>query len=159
MSDWLMRKNCALTPAQTMASYGAASVLVLGVASMFVALGHWPVLPFALGELLLMGAILLRYCRHARDFERVSVRDGVLMVQVRDGEHLVEWQAMAALVRFEPYEPSGLIVMHYGGRTFEVGRHLPWPQRPAFAESLRRACRAGLAGPSATMDTFAHRYR
>lgn len=158
MSDWLMRRNCALTPAQTVASYAAASALVLGVAAMFVALGHWPVLPFALIELLLMGAILLRYCRHARDFERISVQDGVLRVQVRDGERTVEWQAMAALVRFEPCAPCGLVVLRYGGKTIEVGRHLPWPQRPAFAERLRRACGSNSVA-AATEDSFEHRYR
>lgn len=149
MSEWMMRKNCSLTPAQTVYAYLGACALVLSIGLAFTAIGHWLVLAFSTVELLAMGALVLGYCRHARDFERISVDHDVLHIEVRSGAATWERDLMASVVRFEPHVPCKLVVIRYGNETMSLGRHLPWPARRAFFDQLRRSCGAGGALPEA----------
>lgn len=146
MSEWMMRKNCSLTPMQTVHAYLGACVLVLSIGIAFTVIGHWLVLAFSLAELLVLGALVLAYCRHARDFERITVAHDVLHVEVRCGTDTWERDLMASVVRFEPHVPSRLVVIRYGNERLMLGRHLPWPARRAFFDQLRRSCGGGEVG-------------
>ncbi len=150
MSEWMMRRNCSLTPTQTVHAYLGACVLVLSIGIAFTVIGHWLVLAFSMAELLAMGVLVLTYCRHARDFERISVDHDVLHIEVRSGAATWERDLMASVVRFEPHVPCRLVVIHYGNEKMALGRHLPWPARRAFFDQLRRSCGAGGAPSEAT---------
>jgi uncharacterized membrane protein len=157
MSEWMMRKNCSLTPAQTVHAYLGACVLVLSIGIAFTATGQWVVLVFSTAELLALGVMVLAYCRHARDFERISVDHGVLHIEVRSGSATWERDLMASVVRFEPHVPCKPVVICYGNERIMLGRHLPWPARHAFFAQLRQSCGGGAVSIEAVDHVaFAH---
>jgi uncharacterized membrane protein len=148
--QWVLKRNCSFTPAQLFGAY-----LMLCAVSMAIALGFtWhgaaPVLAFAAVELLLVGAALLVYSRHAADQERITLADGALSVEHRHGPQTERCQFRAAWVRVEPRHGEGSLVELSGdGRKSFVGRYLRPEMRTPLAQELRAALRENCT----TMDT------
>lgn len=141
MRVWVIRKNCSLTPAQTVFGFVAASVVIVGIGLAFAVMGHWPVLLFAFVEVALLAALLLRYCRHATDHERLSLAHDVLCVEVTVCDATTRRNLVASLVRFELDGATPGIVLRYGNEVLVVGRMLCPPARRRLAETLRQCCR------------------
>ena len=57
--DWMLKRNCSVTPAQLAWMYGALCVVSLAIGGFFWSLGAWFVLGFAGIELLAVGIALL----------------------------------------------------------------------------------------------------
>ena len=72
--QWLLRRNCALTPTQLAVCFAAVGVVSLLIATAFAVMGAWLVIPFAGIELLALGVAFLVHARHAGDYERIVVR-------------------------------------------------------------------------------------
>ena len=143
--EWVMRRNCALSPRQLgiwFVAIGSASMLV--ALGMFLA-GAWVVLPFACVEVLGLGTAFVVYARHATDFERVVVQsDGVFVERgsTAAGGGTTEERCAAA---------GSWVRVEYGGqrrelvrlvshqRAVEVGRFVPEHLRPRLALELRSA--------------------
>ncbi len=141
MRVWVIRKNCSLTPAQTVFGFVAASVVIVGIGLAFAVMGHWPVLLFAFVEVALLAALLLRYCRHATDHERLSLAHDVLCVEITVCDATTRRNLVASLVRFELDGATPGIVLRYGNEVLVVGRMLCPPARRRLAETLRQCCR------------------
>ena len=69
--QWLLRRNCSMTPGQLVAFYLSLCAWSFAIAGAFWLRGATLVLPFAGLELLGVGAALLIYARHATDRERM----------------------------------------------------------------------------------------
>ena len=78
---WMLRRNCSVTPPQLMWVFVGLSGASLGVAAFFWAMGATLVLPFAVVELVALGAAFVVYARHATDRERISLCEGQLVVE------------------------------------------------------------------------------
>lgn len=141
MRVWLIRKNCSLTPAQTMGALFAASAVVLSIGLLFAVVGHWLVLLFAVVETAILAALVLRYCRHATDCERLSLSHNVLSIEVTECGTTTRRDLIASLIRFDTDDSGGGIVLRYGSEALPVGRHLCAPARRRLMEELRRNCR------------------
>ena len=142
---WVLRRNCSITPGQSLAAYGGLCVLLMGVAVFFWAQGAQLVMPFAWVEILAVGAALWAYSRHAADREIIAVRDGRLVVEQHiNGGCVCRTEFALASVRVQPH-PGGLrlIGISGGGKAVEVGRHVPPEMRPLLADELRSVLRAG----------------
>src|SRR3954453_16961502 len=74
--QWLLRRNCSMTPTQLVAFYLSLSAWSLAIAGAFWWRGATLVMPFAGVEILAVGAALLVYARHAGDRERVILSPG-----------------------------------------------------------------------------------
>ena len=72
--DWVLKRNCSVTPAQLGWMYASLCAVSLGIAGMFWLHGARYILGFAWLELLAVGAAFLVYARHATDGERISLR-------------------------------------------------------------------------------------
>jgi uncharacterized membrane protein len=111
----------------------------LGVAAGAMALGAWPVMPFAGLEVagLVLAFRVLR--RHDADYERLEV-----------GEHEVrlEWNEAGESARFVAHQPWARVLMAcrgdrcslrlaYAGRTVAIGRMLSDEGRRRLADDLR----------------------
>ena len=148
--QWVLKRNCSLTPTQLFGTY-----LVLCAVSLVIALGFtWhgasPVLAFAGIELLLVGAALVVYARHAADQERITLADGALCVELQRGPQTERTQFRAAWVRVEPRHGEGSLVELSGdGRQSFVGRYLRADLRTPLAQELRTALRASCAAAPA----------
>ncbi len=118
---------------------GAISLTTLGLATGAMAIGAWPVMPFAGIEVALVALAFHVLGRHDADFERLEV-----------GEHevRVELRVAHSLTRFVAYRPWARVVMRergvrctlglaYAGRTVPLGRLLSDEGRRQLAEDLR----------------------
>lgn len=144
--QWVLKRNCSITPAQLFGTYLALCTVSLTIALAFTWQGASPVLAFAAIELLLVGAALLVYARHAADQERITLADGALSVEHQRGQQTERTQFRAAWVRVEPRHGEGSLVELSGdGRQSFVGRYLRPEMRTPLAQELRAALRANCA--------------
>jgi len=141
--QWVLKRNGSITPAQLFGTYLALCAVSLTVALGFTWHGASPVLAFAGIELLLVGAALLVYARHAADCERITLAGGALSVEHHHGQQTERTQFRAAWVRVEPRHGEGSLVELTGdGRRQCVGRYLRPDMRTPLAHELRAALRA-----------------
>ena len=75
-TQWLLKKNCSMTPRWLFTVYLVLSVLSIGIASGFWLTGATLVLPFTGVELLALGVALLVYAKHAGDGEHILLLRG-----------------------------------------------------------------------------------
>ena len=143
--EWLMKRNCSLTPRQALLVYALLSAATLGIALVFTLRGAWMVLAFALAESAAVGAAFLYYARHALDQESIRLDQGWLLVERRDG-------ARRTACRLDPHHTRvsladlgmrTLIVLEARGERVDVGRYLTPLARLEMARQLRHALRPG----------------
>ena len=132
--EWLLKRNCALTPRQTLASWAALVALSLAVGLFCAWLGAVPVLLFTALEITAVTAAFVLYSRHATDFDRIVLDDGRLIVdQVRAGRTR-QYQLETVWLRVTP--TAQLTARDI---TVDVGTFLPRAQRQLLAREIRGA--------------------
>lgn len=152
--QWVLKRNCSFTPAQLFGTYLGLCALSLTIALAFTWHGASPVLAFAAIELLLVGAALLLYARHAADQEHITLAGGALCVEHQRGAQTERTQFRAAWVRVEPRHGEGSLVELTGdGQHACVGRYLRPDLRTPLAHELRIALRAQHPAPAAESNS------
>ena len=140
--EWLLKRNCSLSPKQLLAVYASLCVISLGIATYCWWNGATLVMPFAWVELLVVGAALLFYARHATDRERIALQPGRLTVEHLSGGHVERAEFLPERVRIEPRDDDrSLIELSGQGRMIAVGRYVRPELRRALAEEFRVALR------------------
>jgi uncharacterized membrane protein len=141
--EWLLKRNCSITPKQLFAVYASLCIVSLIIALGFTWAGASPVLAFAGIELVLVGTALLIYARHATDQERITLAGEALSVEHQHGPQTARTDFRAAWVRVEPLSSDrSLIEVAGDGQTARVGRYLRPELRHGLAQELRAALRA-----------------
>ena len=139
---WTFKRNCALSPKQTLAVGLGLAAVSLGIGAAFWGAGVPWVLPFSVLEVLALGLALSWYARHAADRERIRLQGRHLTVDQWVAGTFRRFEFQADWVRVEPVPGAlGLIRLVGQGRQVGVGRHLPQAARPAFERELRQALR------------------
>jgi uncharacterized membrane protein len=124
--EWLLKRNCSITPRQMMGFYASVCVLSLGIGA-----GFWT-----------HGAALLLYSRHATDSENIRLQAGRLTVEHTSGRITHRAEFAPAWVRIEPEHGDGSLVELSGqGQRIAVGRFVRPELRRQLAEELRWALR------------------
>ncbi len=140
--QWLLKRNCSLAPRQLMAIYLSLCVLTFAIAALCWRVGATLVLPFASAELLVLGAALLLYARHAADCEHIRLRRDALTVQCTSGARIEQIEFEPSWVRVEPQrDDRSLIELSGQGRRIVVGRFVSPELRRELADELRWALR------------------
>ena len=140
--QWLLKRNCSVTPAQLVGLFASLSVVSLGIASFFWMQGATLVMPFAWAELIAVGVAFTVYARHARDGEKISLQGGQLVVELETAGRLHRAEFNREWVRVEPKNGDGSLIEVSGqGRSVKVGRHVRPELRPALAREIRFALR------------------
>jgi uncharacterized membrane protein len=140
--QWLLRRNCSVTPRQVLAVYFSLCVVSLSIGALFYAQGAPVVLAFAGLELLLVGLALWVFARHARDHDTLTLVGRTLQVEQRTGPHVERTEFSADWLSVEPAAGQGSLVELSGqGRRVRVGRFLRPELRAAFARELRSMLR------------------
>jgi uncharacterized membrane protein len=143
--EWVLKRNCSISPRQLMAVFASLCVVSLCIASFFWAHGARLVMLFAWVELSGVAAAMLLYARHATDRERIALQAGRLLVERRDGSRTERVELDPQWVRVEPRDHAdALIQLSAGGRHVEIGRHVRPELRSRLAEELRTALRDDL---------------
>ncbi len=140
--EWILKRNCSVTPAQLGYLYASLCILSMGVAGFFWSQGATLVLPFAVLELVAVGAAFLAYARHATDSERIRLLEGCLVVEWETAGRSSRCEFPREWVRVEPTSDSSqLIEVRGGGRSVQVGRFVRSDLRPLLAREIRQALR------------------
>jgi uncharacterized membrane protein len=139
--QWVMKRNCSITPRAMVVMYLSMCVVSLGIAGAFWLIGAPTVMAFAGLELLLLGAALVAYARHAADCETITLAGRKLAIEHRYGVAVENACFRAEWVRVEPALDDGSLVELSGeGQRACVGRYL----RPEWREQLARELRLAL---------------
>ena len=127
--EWLLKRNCSLSPAQLALWFGCLAFLSLGISLVFAAIGAWMVVPFAIIEVTVLGVAFFVFGRHAADYERIVAGPGKILVEQQAPWFRVEYSG----------KPRDLIQVVGPGQTLPVGRFVPSSIRSRLAMELRRA--------------------
>lgn len=140
--DWVLKRNCAITPTQLGWWYGSLCLVSLGIGLWFWWRGAALVIGFAGLELLAVGLAFLAYARHATDGETISLRGARLVVELETAGRRERAEFNRDWVRVEPRNGDrSLIELSGQGRTVEVGRYVRPELRPVLAREIRWALR------------------
>lgn len=138
--EWLLRRNCMLTPTQLALFMVTAALLSLSVALAWGLAGVWWVLPFALIEIAGLFIAFFVYSRHAADLDRVIVGAEKVVVEVVDGSKRSRFECPNERVRIAYSRgKKSLIQMRLDSKNWPIGRFVPEPQREALAKEIAKA--------------------
>jgi uncharacterized membrane protein len=132
------RRNCSMPPQALVWLLVFTACLSFAIGIGFAWFGAWPVLPFVGLEVAALAAAFYANARHAADYERIVVRDGVMRVEVRDAGRTSVHDFHPGWVRLQ-LERAGegvRIGVRSHGRGLELGRHLDAPGRSLLAAEL-----------------------
>lgn len=138
VQQWLISRNCALTPRQLGWWFGTLAVLSVALAGAFAAQGAWLVIPFTGVELLALVAAFVAYGRHAGDYERIVVAPDRIVVERCSGGQVARQEVEPGWARFE-YEGGrrGVIRLVAGRTKVPIGSFLPEQSRERLVRELR----------------------
>lgn len=139
--QWLLKRNCALSPAQLGCWFGTLAALSLLLAGVFAAQGAWMVVPFAAIELAALAVAFVVYGRHAGDYERILVTSDRILVERSRGGRLATEEVGAGWARVE-YRGGRSIRLVSGRTEVAVGSFLPEESRERLARELRASLAA-----------------
>lgn len=138
--EWLLKRNCSLTPRQTALGFAVLALLSYTVALAFLVLhGTWFVFGYATAEMLAMAVALLHYARHATDHEHLALREDCLLVESCTGGAVRQTRLDRCWLRVAvPRETRDMIALEARGVRVEVGRFVTVAQRRRTAQELRQ---------------------
>lgn len=137
--EWVLKRNCSISPRQLAKAYGAICTASFLVASYFVMQGAWLVLVFAVLEMSAVAAAFIYFGRHATDREHIALSDAGLIVELVQAEQVRQHRMDPLRTRVTlPVLRHGLIGLEANGNRIEIGRFLTERKRKEFADELRR---------------------
>jgi uncharacterized membrane protein len=138
LRDWLMKRNCSVSPRQFVVFYALLAACSLLIALLPLWFGAWLVLPFTAVDLLVVGGAFVLYARHAVDYQRVRLFRNLLVIEHMDAERRTRVEFNPRWVRIEagasPRDPVRLVSR---GEAVTVGQYLPEGRRGQFVRELR----------------------
>lgn len=153
--QWVLRRNCSLTPGQLFGFFVSVCVVSLGIAVGFAWNGAPVVLWFAGIELVLLALALLFYARHATDADIVTLTGQELTVEQSFGSTRTMSRFRSPWVSVEPSQGDGSLIELSGqGQVARIGRFLRPEARADFARELRSALRHSLQSAHVMGDAF-----
>jgi uncharacterized membrane protein len=141
--EWILRRNCSLTPRQTLLAYALLLALSLGIGGTCALNGAPLVLAFSALDMSAVTAAYLYYSCHALDHERIVLHDGGLLVERTVGTRVQRTHLDPARTRVRaPARAGDLVTLATRGTEVRIGAPLPLPCRAAFARELENELRA-----------------
>jgi uncharacterized membrane protein len=137
--SFVTKRNCSIAPMPLCVWFAAVGAFALLIAAGWSLQGAWLILPFAGIEVLALIAAFAWQARSAGDFERISVRERRLVIEVREmgrmtrHEFNTEWAQLVP-----PQGRAGALAVRYRGTELRIGRHLTEPAQQALATELGR---------------------
>jgi uncharacterized membrane protein len=137
------RRNNSLSSSGRILVFGFILAVSLGIAAGFsLILGAWPILPYAGVEMALLYCAFRYIDRHAADYERITIRDGRVGVEVHDGARITRLELSRYWAKVVCDAEGSRLALRSHGREIEIGRHLCEEQRLAMARELVRELRS-----------------
>ena len=131
------RRNNSLSSSGRLFAFGLVATVSLGIAVAFAYLGAWLILPFAGVELLVLWCAFRFIERHANDYERLTIREDVVQIEVAEIGRVRRFQFNRWWAQVICEDNGRLLALRSHGREIEFGRHLTVEQRRLVAGALR----------------------
>jgi uncharacterized membrane protein len=133
------RRNNSLSASGRLLVFGFILFVSLGIATGFyVVFDAWPVLPYAALEMTVLYCAFRYMDRHAADYERITIRNGVVAIESHVGQCVSRLELNRHWAKVV-YEADGSrVALRSHGREFPVGRHLCEERRLGLARELGR---------------------
>jgi uncharacterized membrane protein len=142
IKDWMMKRNCSVSPRQFVGFYVSLALVSMVIATSLFLNGAWLVLPFTGIELTVVGVAFVIYARHAVDFERIRLYQNRLLIEQMNAAELTQFEFNPRWVRVEtgatPREPLTIVSR---GQSVRIGQHLAQHRRKQFAAELQASIR------------------
>jgi uncharacterized membrane protein len=90
--EWVLKKNCSISPQQLAKAYLAICGASLTVASYFTWHGAWLIMVFAVLEMTAVAAAFLYFGRHATDREFIALNEAELVVELVQAEKIRQFR-------------------------------------------------------------------
>jgi uncharacterized membrane protein len=133
--------HCSLSTQGALLFFAGICLVTFGIAGVATWLGFWPVLPFAGGEMLLLGWALKTSMDRRHDHEHIEVSEREVHIAYTNPPQRVVFPRHWAQVKIRrPKSPlhRGQLVIESQGRGHEVGKFLTEEERRLLAAELRR---------------------
>ena len=138
----IARSNDSLGTRGRRTAFFLVAAVSLGLGAGFVAVGAWPVLPYSVAELTVLGLAFRYVERRAARWERLTIAGDRVTVERGEGGAVTrrEWNR-----RWLRVETTGAgfgrpprLWLCFGGERWEFGEALPRESRDALATELKR---------------------
>ena len=140
--EWLLRQNCAMSPAQVGIFYLSLSAISLCIGLFFWVMGATLVLLFSALEMLVLGICFLCFARRSLDRERICIDGGQVTVECELGGVLQQVAFQREWLRVDgPHQAQPLIELRGQGQVIAVGRFVRPEWRSTLAAEIKRAIR------------------
>jgi uncharacterized membrane protein len=139
----VINARCALTQRTAMLFIGSVGALTLAVAAPFAWNGFWPVLAFAVLEMVVLALAVRASMRAGRERETITVTEDCVTIahHGHGGEELSvfprHWSKVTLHAPPAALHPSRLLIESHG-RVCEVGRFLTEDERRSLAARLKQ---------------------
>lgn len=148
--EWLLKRNCSLSPRQMAVAYAILFCASFAVALAFALRGAWQIIVFSVLEMACVALAFLHYARHATDCEHVALRDGCLLIELVDGNQFRQFRLDPYWTRVaSPNQQDRLVVLEARGVRVRVGRFVTEAKRLQFARELRKELQSRSGMPAA----------
>jgi uncharacterized membrane protein len=136
------RRNNSLSSSGRRLVFAFILTVSFGIAAAFsLAVGAWPILPFAGIEMVVLYVAFRYVDRHAADYERITIRGDSVAVEVREGTRIAHFELNRYWAQVVCEHEGAHLALRSHGREIEVGRHLCDEQRLEMARGLARELR------------------
>ena len=140
--SWVLRRNCAMTPRQSLHAFLAVGATSMAVSLAWALSGVWIVLPFLLIELLVLALAFLVYARHAADQERITLAEHSVCIEVFKGNRCDRCDLPRHWLRCGMEDQQGLIRLVGNKQEVLVGQFVGQADRERFYKEFRSALAA-----------------
>ena len=135
--EWILKKNCSISPSQLIKAYSALCAASLLIASYFTFHGAWVVMVFAVGEMLAVAFAFLYFGRHASDRDQIALSASGLVVEMVRAERSEKIRLDPSRTRVAlPKVKHGLVSLEAGRDRVNVGEFVTERKRREFAKEL-----------------------
>ena len=143
----IIRPNRSMTWEQTKLVYYCIASCSLAIAGVFAVMGFWPVLPFAGGEIAVLGIAFYVNALAGTSVQVVTVGAEVVKVEKERPGPRCEWRFQRAWAQVDIDGPAGnrssrLVVRSHGNEVV-LGEFLPENERKRLAAALDDVIRGG----------------
>ena len=143
----IIRPNRSLTWEQTKIVYFCIAFYSLAIAGVFAVMGFWPVLPFAGGEIAVLGIAFYVNALAGTSVQVVTVAPDVVKVEKERPGPRCEWRFQRAWAQVDIDGPAGhrssRLVVRSHGKEVVLGEFLTETERKRLAATLVEVIRGG----------------
>ncbi len=138
---WVARPNRSLSVSGSHALLFFVATVAGLITLAFSLLGAWPIIPFAGAEIVFLWWALKQIALHAGDFERITLKPGLLTIETHLGSHITCHEFPAYWARLEclklTHRNDHRLLIRSHGKEMEIGSLLTEKQKMTLAKALK----------------------